>query len=53
VSDISGLGFQFRGYPVTMLSPGAAQVLGEDLAAGVARALREARDTAEPDEPSG
>ncbi len=57
--DISGLGVQFRGYPVTLLSEGAAQAIGtghwaqDDLTAALLRALRAARDTAEPGEPSG
>jgi hypothetical protein len=56
VKDISGWDISFRGYPVTLASPGVAALLppGEgDAARAVLTILAAAVDTAEPDEPSG
>ena len=54
--DASSAGFQFRGYPVTIISEGVEALLrccGESTETGLAAILHTATDTAEPDEPSG
>ncbi len=51
--DISGLGFQFRGYPVTIATEGAMALLAGGVPSNLGRLLRESHDTAGPDEPSG
>jgi hypothetical protein len=57
VIDISGLGFQFRGYPVTVASYGVMAMLRDpsrDVGREIARILREAKEMgAGPEEPSG
>ena len=54
--DISEYGFQFRGYPVTIASERIMALLRQDghgVAYRLSWILRSAKDTAEPDEPSG
>lgn len=60
MQDIRACEIVFRGYPVTLLSDGVDELLGRlerapggDAWAHLLNALRDAVDTAEPDEPSG
>lgn len=53
--DASGLNIHFRGYPVTLVSDGVVRLLGgpASVPVGLRYLLAAAKDTAEPDEPSG
>lgn len=55
--DVTDLSIQFRGYPVTLLSQGAYELIVKadtrPVEAHLLDMLATARDTAEPDEPSG
>lgn len=54
--DATQLALEFRGYPVTVISEGVAELLPGDYHAAsesLLATLSSAQDTAEPDEPSG